>query len=163
MTEKMVHIKSLLVFKHEVNGPAQLVGIDSQGLALVVFSAQPVHIFFGLVRFTQADHGRCPDGPFKMGVTDLLIGFTSPFTVGLFFRTDQPGIRTKALHLGKALDILYLIKDDQGQLASGKIKCSAAKRVAIPPLPNTCPASRCPPLAYFSFASSGAEPRRYRH
>jgi hypothetical protein len=62
MTEKLVHIKSHFVFEHEVNGSTQFMGVNSQGLALVVFSTQPIHMLFGLVRFAQADHGRCSKG-----------------------------------------------------------------------------------------------------
>jgi hypothetical protein len=115
MTEKMFHIKSPFVFEHKINSPAQLVGIDSKGLALVVFMTQPLHILFGLVRFAQTDHCRCPDGPFEMGVADFFVGFSSPFAVGFFFRTNQPSIGAKTLYRGKALNIVYLIQDDQRQ------------------------------------------------
>ena len=71
MTEKQFHIKRLFVFEHEVNGPTELVGENSQGLTIVMFVTQPLHIFFGLFGFAQADHGRCLDGPFEMGVADL--------------------------------------------------------------------------------------------
>jgi hypothetical protein len=38
MAEKMLHVKSPLVLQHKVNGPAQLVGVYSQGLALVILA-----------------------------------------------------------------------------------------------------------------------------
>ena len=120
MAEKMIHIKSSFIFKHKVNGPAQLMGIDSQSLTLVVFAAQPIHIFFGLVRFAQADHSRCPDGPFQMGVADLFVGFSGPLAVGLFFGTDQPGIGAKTLYRGKALGDTVMIEFARRLLIEGR-------------------------------------------
>lgn len=52
--KETVHVKSLFVFKHKVDGPAQLVGQDAQGLAFVIFSFQPRHVVFG--RLTVAQH-----------------------------------------------------------------------------------------------------------
>jgi hypothetical protein len=36
MTEKLLHIESLFVFEHKVNGATQFVGIDTEGLAFIV-------------------------------------------------------------------------------------------------------------------------------
>ena len=45
LCKELLHIKRLLVVEHIVNGPAQFVGENTQGLALVVFSFQFGYIY----------------------------------------------------------------------------------------------------------------------
>jgi hypothetical protein len=115
MTEKLLHIKSPFVFQDKVDGPAQLMRIDPQGLAFIILGAQALNELFGLVRFTQTDHGRRPDGPLKMGVADLFIGFAGPLAVRLLLGPDQAGVGAKALNRSEAFDVVDLIQDGQCQ------------------------------------------------
>ena len=49
LSKESFHIERLIVFKHKVNGAAQLMGEDSQGFALVVFSGIFGHEVFSLL------------------------------------------------------------------------------------------------------------------
>ena len=93
MIEESFHVERLLVFEYKVNGPAQLVGEDSQSLAFIVF-VRPVWKRNILPRDAIPEHEYRGflDRPFEMMVADLLVAVPGPFTVGLFYRPDQPGI-----------------------------------------------------------------------
>jgi hypothetical protein len=70
-TEELFLVKSLLVFKHEIDGPTQFVGEDREGLGFAVLTGKPLKKLFGrFIAFEEKD--RClGEGPLEMSVTDL--------------------------------------------------------------------------------------------
>ena len=73
LAEKFIHIKGLLVFEYKVNRPADLVGKDTQGFALVVFSFEFCHILFGFLRFPEHEDRGLIACPFEMVVSDFAV------------------------------------------------------------------------------------------
>lgn len=54
--EELFLVKSLLVLKHEIGCPSELVGEDREGLGLAVFMGKALEILFpGLIAFEKKD------------------------------------------------------------------------------------------------------------
>jgi hypothetical protein len=114
-TEELFLIKSLLVFKHEISGPPELVGEDREGLGFAVLMGKPLEILFPrLVALEEED--RClGEGPLEVSVTDLLATGAVFFAVGFFDALDQTAVGDEILDRGEASDGFDLVEEDQGE------------------------------------------------
>jgi len=70
-TEELFLVKSLLVFKHEVDGPPQLVGEDREGLGFAVFTGKPLEVLFPRLIALEEKDRSLREGPLEVGVADL--------------------------------------------------------------------------------------------
>jgi hypothetical protein len=82
LIEESFLIERRFVFEHEVDGPAQLMGVDTQGFAFVVLALQFGDEIFGLGAVPEHQDRSFLNGPFEMVVADFLVGMAGPFTVG---------------------------------------------------------------------------------
>ena len=114
-TEELFLVKSLLVFKHEIDGPPELVGEDRESLGLAVLMGKPLEILFGrLIALEEKD--RClGEGPLEMSVTDLFATGSVFFAIGLFDALDQTAVGDEILDLREAFDGIDLVEEDQGE------------------------------------------------
>jgi hypothetical protein len=72
LSQKLLLIECLLVLKHEVDGPTQLMGKDREGLGLAVFMDQSIEISFCRI-IPLEEKNRCfREGPFEMGIANLV-------------------------------------------------------------------------------------------
>ena len=63
-TEELFLVKSLLVFKHEIDGPPELVGEDREGLGFTVFMGKPLEKLFGRFIALEEKDGSLGESPF---------------------------------------------------------------------------------------------------
>ena len=114
-TEELFLVKSLLVFKHEIDGPSELMGEDREGFGFAVLSGKPLEILFpGLVTLEEQD--RClGESPLEMSVTDLFTTGSVFFAVGFLDALDQTAVGDKVLDLREAADGFDLVEEDQGE------------------------------------------------
>jgi hypothetical protein len=114
-TEELFLVKSLLIFKHEIGSPSELVGEDRESLGFPVLMGKPLKILFPrLVALEEKD--RClGESPLEMSVTDLFTAGAVFFAVGFLDALDQPAIRDEILDRGKACDRFDLVEEDQGE------------------------------------------------
>jgi hypothetical protein len=92
LSEEFIHAESLLVLEHEIDRPSDLMGKDTKGFSLVVFSFQFGHIMLGLIGFPEHEDGGLIGRPFQVVVPDLAVGFSGSFAIGFLEGFDQPGI-----------------------------------------------------------------------
>ena len=64
-------VKSLLVFKHEIDGAAELVSEDREGLGFTMFTGEPFEKLFAWFVAFEKKYGGFGEGPLEMGVADL--------------------------------------------------------------------------------------------
>jgi len=114
-TEELFLVKSLLVFKHEIDGPSELMGEDREGFGFAVLTGKPLEILFpGLVTLEEKD--RClGESPLEMSVTDLFTTGSVFFAVGFLDALDQTAVGDKVLDLREAADGFDLVEEDQGE------------------------------------------------
>ncbi len=70
-TEELFLVKSLLVFKHEIDGTPELMGEDREGLGFAVLTGKPLEILFGRFVALEEKHRCLGEGPLKVSVTDF--------------------------------------------------------------------------------------------
>ena len=112
--KKSLHFKCLLIFQHKIHGAAKLMGEDTQRSAFVVFLCQPINILFRLIRWSKEKYDCFLNRLLQVMIPDFSISFTSPFTVWLFFRTDEPGIGREILHRRESFNCIDFVKDHHG-------------------------------------------------
>jgi hypothetical protein len=114
-TEELFLVKGLLVFEHEIDGTAELVGEDREGLGLAVLTGQPLEILFpGLIALEEKD-GSLGEGPLEMSVTDLFTTGAVFFAVGFFDTLNETAVGDEILDRGEAVDGIGLIEEDQAE------------------------------------------------
>ena len=112
-TEKLFLVKSLLVFKHEIGGPPELVGKDREGLGFAVLMGESLEIFFPRLVALEEKNRCLGEGPLEMSVTDLFTAGPVFFAVGLFNAFDQAAVGDEILDRGEALDRFDFVEDDE--------------------------------------------------
>ncbi len=111
-------VKSLLVFKHEIDGTPELVGEDREGLGFAVLTGKPLEILFGRFVALEEKHRCLGEGPLKVSVTDLFTTGSVFFAVGFFDTLNQTAVGDEILDLGEALNGFNLVEEDQAEDSS---------------------------------------------
>src|SRR4030042_4272889 len=116
--EELFLVKSLLVFKHEIDGTPELVGEDREGLGFAVLTGKPLEILFGRFVALEEKHRCLGEDPLKVSVTDLFTTGSVFFAVGFFDALTQTAVRDEILDLGEAPDGFDLVEEDQAEDSS---------------------------------------------
>ena len=115
LSEEDFHMEWLLSFEHEVDGSAQFVGEDREGLGFAVFADEPGMILLGLFISSEEEASGFGEGPLEMDVTDLAVFGAGLFPCGLPGAFDQTAVGDEVLDAGEAVDIVDLIEEDEGE------------------------------------------------
>jgi hypothetical protein len=114
-TEELFLVKSLLVFKHEIDGSPELVGEDREGLGFAVLTSKSLEILFGRFVALEEKDGSLGEGPLEVSVTDLFATGAIFFAVGFFDALHQAAVGDKILDRGEAFDGFDLVEDDEAE------------------------------------------------
>jgi len=80
-----------------------------------MFLLEPFFVFHARGIVLEEEHGGFGEGPFEMGVADLLAAVTLSLPGGFFGALDQPGIGSEVLNPGEAVDLVDFIEHDHGE------------------------------------------------
>src|SRR5262245_7587754 len=108
-------VESDLLGQHVVDGPTELGGQDAQGLGLAELLLLLLHPLLGPVAAAQKQAGGLRERPAQVRVADLLATRALLLAGRLVLAADQPGIAEEMTHVGKAADVMDLVKKDEGQ------------------------------------------------
>ena len=69
-----LQVEGLVALEHVVDGPAELVGEDREGLGLAVLPLEALAVLHSFCVVAQEEDGRFGEGPLQVGVADLAAG-----------------------------------------------------------------------------------------
>ena len=118
-----VQIKHLSVFEHVIDSTAKLMGKDGKSLSFAMLACNFLYIFTACFIIFKKELSCLGKGPAQVGITDLFADGSILLPVGLFGTFDQATVGSEVLHLGKTVDILYLVEQVQGDNFSYSRDC----------------------------------------
>jgi len=134
-----VGVEGLVPFEHEVDGTAELVGEDAQGLSFPVFALEAVVEPLALGEMTDHGDGRLTEGPLEVDAADLVAGGPEALSGGGFLAFDEAGIGGEALDGLEATDVVDLIEKGEGEDLSDAgdgVQTKERLRIVDPGLPD---------------------------
>src|SRR5262245_8852407 len=112
--EKPFAVEDLALAEQVVDGSAQASGQGSQGPRLAVFLLAAGQPLLGLLTLAEEQAGRLREGPFEMGVADLVAAGALLLARRLVGAADQPGVGEELADLGEAADVVDFVGADEG-------------------------------------------------
>lgn len=113
--QEAIHVEGRGAAEHEVGSPTDASGENAEGLGATVFGAEPIDAALaGRVLLQKEDSG-LGVGPLEMRVSDLGPGGSGDPPCGGLLALHQAGIGEEVLDTGKALDVVELVKEREGE------------------------------------------------
>src|SRR5262245_56554492 len=113
--EEPFAVEDLALTQQVVDGSAQASGQGSQGPRLAVFLLAAGQPLLGLLVLAEEQAGRLREGPFEVGIADLVAAGALLLAGRVVGATDQPGVGEELADLGEAADVVDLVEEDEGQ------------------------------------------------
>jgi hypothetical protein len=111
--KELVHVESLLPFKDVIGSPADFMSKDRKGLGLAVFFLETFLELHSLGVTPEEKNGGFRESPLEMGVTDLFVGRTVPFSGGFPGALDESAVGGEILDSWEAAYVVDFIKNDE--------------------------------------------------
>lgn len=111
-------MKHLLSLQDMIDSPCKLMGKDGQRLCLAVFALQLGLILHGLRVSSEEKYNSFGEGPFKMGIADLLARGSHDLAGRFLGAFDQSAVRNEILNARKSPDVMYFVEDGEAKYPS---------------------------------------------
>jgi hypothetical protein len=113
--EKLVQIECRVSLARVIHGAGQFMGQDGQGFPLPMFFHQAGEAFLTRRVVAEKQDGGFGEGPFEVGIANLLAGGAVALAGGFLGTLDEPAVGDELLDPWEAVDIVDLLQQHERQ------------------------------------------------